>query len=121
MVGGGIGAVCRYSISLLALKYAGARFPYGTLLANLTGCFLIGILFALIDRTRLLSPLMRLFFMTGFLGALTTFSTYAFETVQAIRTGANMTAVINFAINNIGGLLLVLAGMWMMQYILKDI
>ncbi|MBW2219164.1 MAG: fluoride efflux transporter CrcB [Deltaproteobacteria bacterium] len=121
MVGGGMGAVCRYSISLLAVKYLGTRFPWGTLFANLVGCFLIGIIFALIDRTRFLSPLMRLFFMTGFLGALTTFSTYALETVQAVRTGSNFTAVINFTLNNIGCIVLVLAGMWIMQYILKEI
>jgi len=121
MVGGGLGAVCRYSISILAVKYLGARFPWGTLFVNLAGCFLIGIIFALIDRTRFLNPLMRLFFMTGFLGALTTFSTYALETVQAVRTGSGFAAVINFALNNIGCIFLVLAGMWIMQYILKEI
>ena len=119
MIGGGAGAVCRYSLSVLASKYLGTRFPWGTLFANLAGCFMIGVIFALIDRTRVLSPLMRLFFMTGFLGALTTFSTYAMETVQAIRTGSNATAVLNFALHNIVGVLLVLAGMWIMQYIIR--
>jgi CrcB protein len=118
MFGGGLGAVCRYSISLLAVRYVGSSFPWGTLFANFAGCFLVGVIFALVDRTRFLSPLVRLFFMTGFLGAMTTFSTYALETVLSIRTGSNLMAIGNFVINNIGGVFLVLAGMWFMQYIL---
>ena len=119
MIGGGMGAVCRYSISALAAKYLGTRFPWGTLIANLAGCFMIGIIFALLDRTRFLSPLMRLFFMTGFLGALTTFSTYALEVVQAARAGADTSAFLNFALHNIGGVFFVICGMWMTQLILN--
>jgi len=119
MIGGGMGAVCRYGISSLAARYLGTRFPWGTLFANLAGCFMIGIIFALLDRTRFLSPLMRLFFMTGFLGALTTFSTYALEVVQAARTGSDSSAFLNFALNNVGGVFFVVCGMWATQLILN--
>ena len=112
MLGGGMGALCRYGITLMATKYIGVRFPWGTLIANLIGCFLIGVAFALIERSVLFTPHHRLFFMTGFLGALTTFSTYALETVNAVRTG-NLMAVANFLLNNVGGAILVLLGMWL--------
>lgn len=118
LMGGSLGALCRYGLATFAARYV-ARFPLGTLTANLIGCFAIGAVFALAERTQALSPESRLFFMTGFLGALTTFSTYALETVQAARSGSALTAVANFAINNIGGLLLVLAGMWLVQTIVR--
>ena len=111
--------MCRYSVAMLAAKYIGSRFPWGTLLANLAGCFLIGFAFALADRTGYLSPSARLFFMTGFLGALTTFSTYAFETVDSIRSGTNSVAISNVIVNNLGGVIVVVAGMWLVQWILK--
>ncbi|MCP4693191.1 MAG: fluoride efflux transporter CrcB [Desulfobacterales bacterium] len=118
MVGGGLGALCRYSVALAAAKVVGARFPLGTLLVNLAGCFLIGAAFAVADRTQWLGPSARLFFMTGFLGALTTFSTFALETVTSTRA-STLTGVLNFLANNVGGVLLVLAGMWVVQFLLK--
>lgn len=117
MMGGSLGALCRYGISVVASKQVVTRFPLGTLLVNLVGCFLIGVAFALSERTQVLPPSARLFFMTGFLGALTTFSTYAIETLQAIRSGSNSIAVINFMVNNLGGVILVLAGMLLVQFI----
>ncbi|MCP4138162.1 MAG: fluoride efflux transporter CrcB [bacterium] len=117
MLGGSLGALLRYSISFGAAKLIGSRFAWGTLIANLTGCFIIGMAFALVDRTNILGPSARLFFMTGFLGALTTFSTYALETVNFAATGKSTLAVSNFLVNNIGGATLVLAGMWLVHLI----
>jgi len=119
MAGGSLGAVCRYAFSLAAIRCLGIRFPWGTLLANMTGCFLIGVAFVLAERTALLSPSARLFFMTGFLGSLTTFSTYALESVISMRAGSHV-AVINFFINNIGGGILVLAGMWLAGWMIRS-
>jgi fluoride exporter len=115
MAGGSLGALARYGTGLLAVKYFGIRFPYGTLIVNLTGCFLIGICFALVDKTNWLSPPTRLFLMTGFLGALTTFSTYAMETIVSFQSGTISIAVFNFLLNNMLGFTLVLSGIGLVQ------
>jgi CrcB protein len=113
MLGGSLGAASRYSISLLAAKAWGTHFPWGTLMVNLLGCFLIGLIFALADRIRLLTPDMRLLLITGFLGALTTFSSYSLETVNAGRAGMTLLPLANILVNNIGGLALTILGMWL--------
>jgi fluoride exporter len=116
MLGGGLGALSRYGASLLAVKLFGSRFPWGTLAVNLVGCFFIGLAFALAERgSGIMSPSMRLFFVTGYLGGLTTFSTYALETTNALGAQDSMSAVLNFAANNLLGVALVLLGMWMVR------
>ena len=119
MLGGSLGALSRWGLGLLAARVIPGRFPWGTFTANMIGCFLIGVAFALSDRTNYLSPSFRLFFMTGFLGALTTFSTYCLETVSAFRSGVTSPAVLNFFLNNLFGLLLVLAGMWAVGWLFQ--
>jgi CrcB protein len=111
MCGGSLGAASRYGISLLAARTWGTQFPYGTLTANLIGCFFIGLLFALADRVRLLTPDVRLLLITGYLGALTTFSSFALETVNAGRTGLMLQPLFNILINTIGGVTLTFIGM----------
>ncbi|HSM75859.1 MAG TPA: fluoride efflux transporter CrcB [Desulfobacterales bacterium] len=111
MLGGGLGAVCRYLLGLAAAGLVGARFPLGTLAANMTGCLLIGMAVALSARSRFFPTPARLFLVTGFLGGLTTFSTYALETVIVSGSTGGFMAAANLALNNLGGLLLVLAGM----------
>ncbi|MDM8515043.1 fluoride efflux transporter CrcB [Desulfobacterales bacterium HSG16] len=119
MTGGSLGAVSRYAISLSAARLFETRLPIGTFFANMIGCFLIGMAFAMAEKTNFLSPGARLLFMTGFLGALTTFSTYALETLNSLRTGSIGIALINFLVNNLVGISLVLAGMWMIEIIFK--
>ncbi len=112
MVGGSIGALSRYAVSLWAAKLLGTRFPWGTLAVNLSGCFLIGLAFAWAERgLGIMNPSMRLFFVTGYLGALTTFSTYGMETVNSLREGTYLVAASNFFANNIIGAALVFLGL----------
>lgn len=111
MLGGSLGAASRYGVSLLSARLLGTQFPYGTMLVNLAGCFLIGLLFALADRSRLLTPDVRLLLITGYLGALTTFSTFSLETVNAGRAGLSLQALTNILINNLGGLSLTWLGL----------
>jgi CrcB protein len=112
MIGGSLGAAARYAVGLLAVKWWGSHFPWGTLTVNLVGCFLIGLLFALADRTRWLTPDLRLLLVTGFLGALTTFSSFAMETVAAGRTGLVLLPLANIVLNNLVGLTLTYCGLW---------
>ncbi len=112
MAGGSIGALSRYAVSLWAAKLFGTRFPWGTLSVNLSGCFLIGLAFALAERgLGIMNPSIRLFFMTGYLGALTTFSTFALETANSIRAETYLVTVGNFFSNNLIGGALVFLGM----------
>lgn len=111
IIGGGLGSACRYLFSLLAVKWFGDNFPIGTLGVNLLGCFLIGLSFSLAGRN-IISPMIRLLFMTGFLGGLTTFSTYALESANFTSNGEFLTALANIAVNNLGGLALVFLGLW---------
>jgi CrcB protein len=112
IAGGGLGSACRYLFSLLAVKWFGNSFPLGTLGVNLIGCFLIGLGFSLAGRI-IISPTVRLLLMTGFLGGLTTFSTYALESTNFMGNGQFLTALGNIALNNIGGLALVFLGLWL--------
>ena len=111
MLGGSLGAASRYAVSLLTARLWGPQFPYGTMVVNLAGCFLIGLLFALADRSRLLTPDVRLLLITGYLGALTTFSTFSLETVNAGRAGLTLQSLTNILINNLGGLSLTWLGL----------
>jgi fluoride exporter len=112
MAGGSIGALSRYAVSLWAAKLFGTRFPWGTLTVNLSGCFLIGLAFALAERgLTIMNPSMRLFFVTGYLGALTTFSTFGLEMVNSMREGTHLITVANFLSNNVIGAALVFLGM----------
>jgi CrcB protein len=116
VLGGGLGALSRYGASLLAAKLFGIRFPWGTLAVNLAGCFCVGLAFALAERgSGLTTPAMRLFFVTGFLGGLTTFSTYALETSQALGAQDTAAALLNAAANNLLGVALVFLGMWVVR------
>ena len=112
MAGGSIGALSRYGVSLLAAQLFGTKFPWGTLIVNLSGCFLIGLSFALADRgISIMNPSMRLFFVTGYLGALTTFSTFGLETANSMRAGTHLVTVANVLSNNLLGGALVFLGM----------
>jgi fluoride exporter len=112
MLGGSIGALSRYAVSLLAVKLFGVKFPWGTLIVNLSGCFLIGLAFAWGERgLGIMNPAVRLFFITGYLGALTTFSSFGLETVIPIQEGRYLVSMANILVNNIVGLALVFLGL----------
>ena len=93
--GGFVGAILRYAISLwLAPLSERIGFPYGTFVANMLGCFLIGFLSGW-GLARELSLEMRLLILTGFLGALTTFSTFSYESLAILREGATGYGLLN--------------------------
>ena len=111
-LGGALGAVLRYGVSGLAYRLFGSGFPWGTLAVNALGCLLIGLLWAAAERSPL-SPQMSVFVFVGILGAFTTFSTYALETVQLARDGELIMAGLNLLAANAGGVVLTLVGLFL--------
>ena len=94
-LGGAIGSVMRYLASILAALWFGAEFPYGTLIVNLSGAFIIGLVQELGTETVLIPDTARIFLTTGMMGGLTTYSTFSYETVRLMEAGAWHQAWIN--------------------------
>jgi fluoride exporter len=92
---GAFGAVARYGLSGLVQRFAGPRFPLGTLAVNVLGCFLLGLLATLSLERWSISPTTRTAVLIGFLGAFTTFSTFSYETLALMREGAVWRAALN--------------------------
>lgn len=86
-LGSALGGGARYLISQGALKILGTSFPYGTLVVNVVGSFLIGLIMQVAIGSTLISPTTRLFLTTGVLGGLTTYSTFNYETLGLVRDG----------------------------------
>jgi CrcB protein len=109
-IGGFLGAIARYSISHWIHHY-GISFPLGTLMVNLVGCFCIGFLSAGIEKyPEKIPATLRLFLITGILGALTTFSTFSYETLELLKKGKPFWAFLNITFNLFFGLLAVALG-----------
>ncbi|HET9824524.1 MAG TPA: fluoride efflux transporter CrcB [Chitinophagaceae bacterium] len=106
--GGGAGSIARY----LCQKWLGESyphpFPWGTFVVNLVGCFLIGVIYAASEKTIYVSPQIRLLLITGFCGGFTTFSTFAFENMNLLRSGDT----VYFAIYTIASVLLGIGGVF---------
>jgi CrcB protein len=107
-IGGFIGAILRYSISNWVNTLSSSNFPYGTLSVNVIGSFMIGFLFLYFQQINF-SPYQKSLFITGLLGALTTFSTFSLDTVLLMQQEQYMKALSNVVLNvllSIGGTLL---------------
>ncbi len=95
-LGGALGALARFSISTYWLPVIPGKFPWSTILVNIVGSFLIGILYVVIVQKGLWSHQWRILLMTGFLGAFTTFSTFSIETVDLIQR-SQITLALSYA------------------------
>lgn len=107
--GGAFGAVLRYTVSGIAYRLIGTGFPWGTLSANLIGCFAIGFVWALSEHMAF-DPRVSPFLLTGLIGSFTTFSTYGLESLNLLRDGEVMRGLANILISNVAGVALVLLG-----------
>lgn len=88
------GALGRYYLGLLCTTWLGAKFPFGTFLINLTGAWLMGFFITFTAERMINSPDLRLLIAVGFLGSYTTFSTYALDTANLLRTGQQTLALL---------------------------
>ena len=108
-LGGAVGALLRYWVSMAVQRSLGPEFPWGTLSVNVSGCFVMGLVAAVADGQGYLNPAARLFLVVGVLGGFTTFSAFANETVSATRAGATAVGVLNV----VASLVLCLAAVWL--------
>lgn len=109
-LGGALGAMARYLVSLMAQNAWGIYFPFGTLIVNGLGSFLAGLTVTLLVNSLSGSEQARLFIFTGFLGGFTTFSSFAVESMWLFEQGQWIKWMVNIAVNNIAALGLVLFG-----------
>ena len=110
--GGALGAILRYGIAITTQTYLPLNngFPLGTFIANMLGAFIMGLLYQTFLQTSVQNDLIRLFLTTGFLGALTTFSTFALEGINLYRSGNGQIALFYILISNVCGLLILWGG-----------
>ena len=110
-LGGFLGAVARFWLGGVIYDWMGTRFPYGTFVVNCTGCFLLGVVMAILTERTHLSPNWRYFIPIGFIGGYTTFSSFEYETLMAMRDGALMAGFLNIGLSVGLGFLCVWVGM----------
>jgi fluoride exporter len=96
---GALGCVARYYLSGWIYDRMGWQFPWGTLAVNIVGAFIIGLLMEISLRSALISPALRIGLVTGFLGGLTTFSTFSYETFRLLESGHFLTAFSNVLVS----------------------
>jgi len=104
-VAGALGTLSRYGLQGWVQRLAGGTFPWGTVAVNLAGCLLFGVVWAAASERHLMGSEARMVVLVGFFGAFTTFSSFAFETVQLLRAGQWLWAAGNAALQNGAGVL----------------
>jgi fluoride exporter len=106
--GGALGSMARYWVGSTIASRMGTKFPYGTFVINITACVIIGFSLTFLARRADLNPAWRFLVPVGFVGAYSTFSTYEWETLSTVRTGAFLLA----AFYAISSLILGLVAVW---------
>lgn len=110
-----IGAILRAYLNGVVNHHFTHALPFGTLSVNLIGSFVIGALFAYFSYTTFLTPPMKSFLSTGFLGGLTTYSTFAMETFFLLSGGHILLAMANMALNTFGAVAMAASGYYMIR------
>ena len=109
LLGGGVGSLARYVVGSVIATRFGTRFPAGTMVVNVTGCFLIGLIMTLLTERLQPHPYWRLALVVGFLGGYTTFSSFEWETYSAVREGGLWIGLANI----VGSVTLGYAAVWL--------
>ena len=117
VAGAVVGAPLRYFLQGRVQDWSGPGFPWGTLVVNVSGCLVIGLLATLAEERQVLSREARLLLIVGFLGSYTTFSTFGWETLALLRDNEVVRAGGNIALSTVGGL----AGVWLGMTIARQV
>ncbi|MBI5141716.1 MAG: fluoride efflux transporter CrcB [Nitrospirae bacterium] len=107
-LGGGLGAMARYGLSGLIHRYSGAEFPLGTMIINILGSIMIGLVMSMSERYMAITPNIRVFLTIGIMGGFTTFSSFSYETMALLQGGQLVAASVNVA----GSVVCCIAGAW---------
>ena len=110
-IGGFLGANARYLLGGWIAERYGTAFPYGTLVINVSGSFILGFFLVFVSERVFAHPHLRVFFAIGFLGAYTTFSTFSFESLALIQERSYLLAIANMVGSVLLGLTAALVGM----------
>lgn len=111
-IGGGIGSIFRYLTAVYIHKNLASLFPWATFAANITGCFIIGILLSLFEKEQLTSPDIKFLFITGFCGGYTTFMT---DNMTLIESGNTFVALLNIGFSVMAGLTATWPGLYFIR------
>lgn len=114
-IGAALGGALRYWLSNAAYKFFPPTFPYGTMIVNITGSFLLGLIIFGLDEKEIISSGMKLFLTIGICGGFTTFSTFSYETFALIRDSQYLLAALNIILS----VILCLAGIVLSYFLVK--
>jgi CrcB protein len=115
-LGGGIGSIFRYLVQTYIARTITQNFPLGTLLVNISGCLLIGLLSGLAAKHAALTMEWRLFLITGICGGYTTFSTFSYESVSLFKEGNYPYFILYTSLSFVSGLLATIGGITLARY-----